>query len=395
MSHGMVQSNDARALDRWKFLRVYYFDACKDALILDGIWPAISAAALAGAAFFQRDWEGGPNVLVGVAAEEQQKEFIGKSIQQYLGRRPSEVELTQEKFAEWAIHAGQSEARLENPALVLRPNNSIHDCPESYNPLLQHSPSLRAAVREFLCQSSPVVVSWLDRVRAQQASRHEIAIQALIALLWAGEPQGLRSHMSFGSHVEGFFYGNKLGLRDSFERHYNSVGESVRAVLRTTREDLDQERFTTPGLLEFAALLCTTFRDLVHGFESGAYHTAASTELVRESERYAASHSSFGALKTPPVSEKVLRLRDSSPVLQAWQILVNLGYLTLKQLGLAPLERFLACYLISRAVEAEIGESATSLMRRFMETGDPSLIISRGAYDRGPEQTHCRAGAMQ
>src|ERR1700752_3588279 len=79
---------------RWLWLRVYYFEECKDDLILDGVWPAVQAAHLTepeSRAYFQRDWLGGPNVLVGLrsACPPSNKSPVAEQIGEYLKAHPS------------------------------------------------------------------------------------------------------------------------------------------------------------------------------------------------------------------------------------------------------------------------------------------------------------------
>jgi len=49
--------------------------------------------------------------------------------------------------------------------------------------------------------------------------------------------------------------------------------------------------------------------------------------------------------------EELFARLDRSSLFRAWQITVNLVYLMMNQLGVRPLERFLACYMVTRAAE--------------------------------------------
>jgi len=76
------------------------------------------------------------------------------------------------------------------------------------------------------------------------------------------------------------------------------------------------------------------------------------------------------------VNQKTKKIMERSTVLQTWRIAVNLVYLMLNQLGLSALERYLACYLITRAAEEIFHEPATGIVQRLADTGDVDQVIS-------------------
>lgn len=379
MSGGFpIRRRNGRDAGDWQFLRVYYFDECKDDLILKGIWPAITARTITRhSAYFQRDWEGGPNVLVGIRYKDTSVPDIVHDINAYLRRHPSMASLSEVEFAAWAAQVATSEARSQIPLMRMQANNSVlTDAHEFSNHVLKHSPALKSAIRNFLCRSSELVVNWLTANRKGSKGKSFIAIRLLIALIWSVEPQRLRAHMSLGSHIQGFFYGQRGDLREAFARHYSRRQKGMVELLSAFVKRLANGSAEPPGMMEYVKLLRWTFADLVAGFREGRYATARGADVVKAASRYVNDTERKGTIRVPPVAEAVIALRDGSVLLQAWQVLVNLTYLALKQLGLTPLERFLACYLVTRAVEDVFGEPAVDLMSQLKRTGDPRLIIS-------------------
>src|SRR5712671_6147905 len=144
----------------WRWMRVYYFEECKDSLILNGIWPAVrKVIARNGAqAYFERDWIGGPNILLGfnnLAAEGMER--CAAEIREYVSMLPSKSQVSQAEFASRTKTLAVLESRRAEDSLrELQPNNTIVcDCEEPYSPLLKTG-MLKDSVRHFLCRSSDV-----------------------------------------------------------------------------------------------------------------------------------------------------------------------------------------------------------------------------------------------
>src|SRR5215469_539565 len=323
--------------DDWNWVRVYYFEKCKDSLILDGVWPAVTTPCKcghSGQAYFYRDWQGGPNVLAGI-----KRCCIGRTsqivaaLEEYVALHPSTIALAQAEQA----HISESLRRHEmiQDTCTLRDNNSVvvdqHD-PEG--PFVK-DPGVKKAYREYLSQSSLYCIRWLHRVRNEGHDRTEAALHLLVALIWLVDPARLRAHVSLMSHAIGLFNGVPEGGRfyHAFDAHYSSPsGAAIRRLVNKDVCLLKDGRDTLPDMSEFLSMLRLFLDDFFDSTLSGQYQPEPMGELI-----------------------------NSSPAWRSWQMTVSLLYRTLNQLGITPLQRFLAGYMISRACTDIYGDDALDL----------------------------------
>jgi Lantibiotic biosynthesis dehydratase C-term len=369
MTEGYRSKGDTH---NWSWLRVYYFAECKDDLILDGVWPAVQVAGLDESecqAYFQRDWLGGPNILLGLRGTSSQPHVlrVAEQIRDYVRARPSAGQLSASQLAQAAESLGRWEGKPNGASVALQPNNSVLiESSEPYSLFLRQD-LLKEAVREFLSRSSEFTVDWLRSIRAGAWQRQYIALQLMIALAWIADPKKLRSHYSFSSHAAGFLRASDSHgrVKNSFsERYQGRDGETVRNVLRTSVDALESGNSSIPRLDAFVALLSHTLSDFCHGLREKRYQPSPAKEFVG------------AALQDPKAFRRMTEILDHNPAWRAWQITISLLYQTLNQLGIKPIERFLACYLLSRAAEDVYGESVESIAEEIDRSGEHAAIFS-------------------
>lgn len=361
----------------WCWLRAYYFEDCKDDLILNAVWPAvleIKAADRQVMAYFERDWIGGPNILLGFNrsySDLVEPLTVGtRRIRDYIDKHPSRTEISSDEFKRRTQRLAILEARDPGDvASAIQPNNTVlTDCKEPFSPLLSPG-ALRQSVREFLCSSSSIVVGWLELVRAGTWQRSQIGLQAMIGLAWLANPENLRSAISFRSHANGFlrFMDSTRRLGEVFSQCYTErEGEAMRRLLTESVDSLQRGAHPLPGMDRYLQLLQSTLRDMYDGIRSGRY---AALPVIQFAPPEQAN----------PQAEINARLREimkSDVTLQAWRITINLLYLMLNQLGLPASERYLACYLVSRAAEDVYGERVASISEELARSGDSSRVIT-------------------
>ena len=325
------------ALSHWSWIRAFYFEPCKDSFILEGVWPAVTPPCECNQVrrvYFQRDWVGGSNILVGHRAccKLTQPAQIASRIEQYLSQSPSQSDIAAPEYQRIAKSLVRHERN--GRADVLQPNNSvIMEQNEPEGPLVQHPP-IKEAYRNYLCDSSRLCINWLSEIRGNVLNRCDLAVHLMIALLWLTDPLYLRSHVSLMSHAIGFFSIDHDGsIRSKFAQRYEGQqGAVIRSMLSADVTALTSGEQVVPKMSEFVLLLQNCLAD---------FYTST------KSKRY----------QPEPMSQHL----DSSPAWRSWQMTVSLLYRTLNQLGLTPLERFLACYLLSRACEDIFGASALEL----------------------------------
>lgn len=322
--------------DEWKWTRVYYFEDCKDQLILDAVWPAIQQiSAGGGTGFFQRKGEGGPNILVGFRGADANGMAAARStINNYLVQNPSrrhfsplEYDRLTQTMLDWEKQGGN---------IPLQPNNTLLDCPAPQSTLLRPG-KLQEAIRRFLCRSAELVVEWLTLVWNGKFRREDLALQAMIALAWVANPTNLRSCVSYGSHAWGFMRkaGPNHKIGEAFARAYESSrGELARSLVQRTVEDLAQGHDYIPGLKKWTSLVRDMLTESYHRLIDGQYQTFSVSQF-----------------DYPEDYRKLLSMLDDSPALRSWQVTVNAVYQALNQLGISSLQRFYSCYLLYRAAD--------------------------------------------
>jgi hypothetical protein len=364
--------------DNWRWLRAYSFEPCKDDLILDGIWPALERACPrppGPVAYFQRDWPGGPHILLGIGSAApgddaaEAVEQVALAIRAYFEAHPSRTALSPADVSRRMASLRKQEHRAGMEPIAPQPNNSVRlETGEPYSPFLTHD-GLKAAVRAFLGATSGFAVSWLRLVRDGRVNRQELCLQLMIALAYVADPERLRPHLSFNSHAQAFLRvrDREGALSRAYAARYDgAAGERVRQVLRDATRNLASGSLTAPPrMLEFVNLLRETLADIYDGLRSGRYQPVPAATLVGDPDR-------GGAVDY----RRLIELLDAHPALRAWQITISLLYQVLNQLGMQAADRFLACYLLSRAAEDVFGEPADRIYQNLNASGDHREMFS-------------------
>jgi Lantibiotic biosynthesis dehydratase C-term len=337
----MLDQSHANTVTSWQWLRVYYFERRKDDLILDGVWPALAKES---AAFFKRDWRGGPNVLVGVEETPDNVSALHEGvdcIQRYLKERPSTSTLDLGKYQQQMRLWADWEAAGADSELEIQPNNSVLvgvDAPGRHAVV---SRQMLETEYRFLAQSTPYVVSWLTSIR-NGSDKAATAMQLLIAVLWIACPSTLRPAASLQSHSNGLMSRYASGrvetspLYRSLENRYASERDQLLTTAREALTRLNAGEDVLPGGTVFVDLMRDTMRSIVRGFRHGRYPRTASLDSPRAR-----------------ASQEAL---DRHVELAAWQVSINLAYAMFNQLGLGVMERLWSCFSTFRIVEDLFGE---------------------------------------
>jgi hypothetical protein len=368
---------DRRTRDRWRWLRAYYFEPCKDDLILDAIWPAMrimTEGQVPARAFYQRDWVRGPNVLIGLHRSRTHAHAIDAGadlLRAYLRTHPSRTALTPGEFEAQMAPVAKRELRPHLAHAALQANNCVViDGPAPVVPLLRDA-TLIAEERRFLCRSASLVVPWLASIRKGVDDRGVIARQILIALAWVASPDRLTASASFYAHAYGFLrHADPSGrLARQFEdRADGEEGETTKRLLRMLRAAPDSSTGRPAGLDAFITLARETLVRVHRALERRAI-TPLPIEELEPTFTFSPN------VETAATQRRLIGLMNESSALRAWQITVNLTYLLLNQLGLRPLQRFLACYLVSRAAADLCGADGARIGIELARTGDATRML--------------------
>jgi hypothetical protein len=217
----------------------------------------------------------------------------------------------------------QLELSIIDDVSILHSNNSVVIQDKEPEALLLRQEAIKEATRDYLSESATFCIEWLRLVRAGSLARHRLALHLMVALIWLADPERLVPHWSLRSHVSGFLRGvDQDGhVARRFHNYYEQqAGAPTRALVTTTVEAMTRRHDVIPGITRFVDTLERTMADFYFGIKAGRYRPEPMTNPMAD-----------------------------IPAWRSWQITISLLYRTLNQLGVTPLERFLACDLVSRA----------------------------------------------
>jgi hypothetical protein len=376
----------------WHWIRVYHADPCKDRLLLEGIEPALETITPGSgrpAFYFERSSVGGPNIVIGLFldAPDLRARAAGaiEQIREYLRTNPSRPR-SRVRAVRMARALATYEARFDDPGDGLVPDGTVVDgCDPPPGAMLGPGPLLEM-IRWSKVQSSRLALDWLKLIRAGACGRSELAVCCLIGVAWVASPERLRAHLSFHSHVNGFFrdVDRAQDLRDAFERHYQGQrGQAVRTLLRRFLKEPGAEM--VPHFQDYLSFVRHAMLDLEAGLVSGTFHAPGPREYGSR-----VSAALLGPVAADAAAAwveerfgKTARILESRPSLRAWQITVNVVYVLLNQLGISPMERFFACYCLTHAIEEVFGESAEDVYGMLVDPQRSASVFSLLSVGRG------------
>jgi hypothetical protein len=347
----------------WQSIYVYYYDADKDALILEGVRPLFHhLAGRVGAASFTRHWRQGPHLRLslrteGATFDEVVRPAAEEIVGEFLARRPSTLLLDPES----ELPAHQRLAQLENERGPLRPwhpDNSIQIIAFDRREETLGNRVTADLVADFHADTTELAFRMIDEVRG--AGRRALAFSLMIATAHALSRSELtRAFVSFRSHAESFLhvFPEAQGLRPIWDEHYGKhAGGLVQRVASVTAA-LDRGDPAAPFIGDWIAALRPYQEWGAELIRTGAMALPSADRVARDSDmsRVSPFHR---RLYTNPRWERTRTSAD----FQLYRLMLNLTYLYLTRLGITPVQRFLLCHLAANAVEERYGISAYELV---------------------------------
>jgi Lantibiotic biosynthesis dehydratase C-term len=347
----------------WTSTHVHYHDD-PIGLILDGVRPLFARVnAAVPEAYFVRHWRQGPHLRLSFRTSPQIYESVigpavAETIGEYLRAHPSSANLDPARL----LHQHQRLAELEGergPLVPWYPDNSIRRAGYDMRLPMLESPRAAEFIAGFHVDTNAPTFAALTRVRRREASLPGIAFDLMIATAHALVPDGItRGFVSFRSHAEAFlsFWPEGRGLRRPWDDHYAEYADRLRDRVRGVVDELTGPREPASDLRRWVEVLGARVR-------RGEELLAAGLTLglrPREAAIVARGSSVFhDALESNPGWAE----RQESLEFQRYRLALNLLYLNLTRLGLAPVQRFRLCHLAANAVEDAYGVSALDLVR--------------------------------
>ncbi|MGW0479062.1 hypothetical protein [Nonomuraea sp. NPDC003214] len=358
----------------------HYFDPEKAPLLRRHFIPlARSLSAEGFAVHLDRHWLHGPHVLLrfepGPGAEAA-AERAADACRRHLVEHPSTVAVDEAALLAEAEAAGRAEL-VPGPYTPIRPDNTVLVREADLGALtaLLGSPQAVAGRCALLSLGLDAVAGSLSYLadRGDTANARIVVALAAMTAHSANYPAGLgRGYQSFLSHVEDFLAHDDPGrtLRAAFDRHWSAHGPGVSAIVRAAAPNPaepvpDDLRALVAGWRDWSA---AAWRHADATLDTGALigsrngHAAVAAGFGGETEirwdfsrrRFSDYHELLNRSNFPRIAV--------SREFGLYRFATNVLYRLLALCDLRPVERYLAAYLFSRAVEEINGMSWRELL---------------------------------
>jgi hypothetical protein len=363
----------------WTVAYVYYHDDGGNPLLLECLAPAARLIVLGGLArgwYFRRHWLRGPHVRLHLQVDDPGRlraveSALRGAVAEFVARRPSRGRPTEAELR--PAHELLANLELcEGPLLPLEPDNSVRFGPDMVDPDAYGGPEGLEVARRFLCGSSRLVLDWLASRRDDPSGLAGDVLDLLVLLArYLRDAEGIpSSYLSYRSHSEAFLnaFDRDGRLRAAFDQRYRAQAPAVRAVaaaylrsgpILTTR--------ATAGWLE---LLNVVYPDILRGADSGAISPPEDfdrrTTAIGRGRIYGSGRPISQFHQAAAGSRLAVDYARSSGY-RARRVLVSLVYHGLLQLGLSPVQKYLACHMVANAIDELTGAS----WREIFASGDP------------------------
>lgn len=373
---------------RWHSYHVFYHDD-QTPLILDAVRPLFRRLdGDVGALSYLRHWRRGPHVRLNVrCTDETGRDVVAPAVHEvvggYLAERPSTARLDPAAL----LPEHRRLARQELDPGPIRPwcaDNSIHPAPFEDRSHVLGGPEAAEMLAGFYADTTDLAFAMTETVAAGGGKR-ALAFDLMAATAHALSGIGLwEGFVSYRSHAEAFLSRSPAGarLRERWDAQYERHAEALTERVRTLVAGLDRPPGRVPYVGEWAEILGRYRRRGLRLIAGGRLTmdppVFGDAEEEARAARGVAEMSDFHrALLASESWPKTL----SADWFTAYRLMLNYTYLHLTRLGMTPMERYLVCHLLARAVEECYGVSAMELIGR---AEPPALlpVSARSADDR-------------
>jgi hypothetical protein len=339
----------------WHSIHVYYYDADKDALILDGVRPLFRRlAGQVDTVSFTRHWRQGPHLRLNMFVDIDTlhsvvRPAVDAVVGEFLANRPSRRLLDPGK--ELAAHRRLAELEEERgPLWPWYPDNSIRVAAYDRREEVVGGPAMADLLADFQARTTQFAFRAIEATAG--VGRRALAFDLMIATAHAFARGGLANgFLSFRSHAESFLhvFAEAHRLRNVWDAHYRAHAAEFVERLGVVTTALDQGalgdwvralepyRAKAAALLRSGELRLPFAGSVPAGAELSSFHQA-----LYEHPQWPATLASVG--------------------FQQYRLVLNLTYLCLTRIGITPVERFFLSHMAANAAEDTYGVSAVDLI---------------------------------
>jgi hypothetical protein len=350
----------------------YYHAPLKAALIRDAVLPALRRARADGLdGYLERHWLHGPHVRIRLegpaAATVAAAETATGSLRDYLATHPSDAGTDTATLLARSVEAGRAEL-VPGPYEPIHPDNTVRVEPADD----RHVHALLAAPQKLACRAEllragigPIeaTTGYLTTTGNTTDNRVWLTLRAM-AVHAAAYPPGIAGgYQSFLSHLEDFLYlhDQRGKLRERFaaqwQRHAPRVREEVARATAASRTDPVITAWADWETRAWGVCAAAASRgdlpmpgDEYRQQARKLAHEATERRFDPGRRGYSLYHLALKAvdfLTAPGIAEHF----------GAYRFATNVFYLVLAICDVTPIERYLAAYLLSEAVQESSGIS--------------------------------------
>ncbi|WP_030264332.1 thiopeptide maturation pyridine synthase [Streptomyces sp. NRRL B-24484] len=339
----------------WRTVNVHHHDPDRTDLLLDAVRPFLRAVAPAASRiWFQPHWRRGPHVRIPIEATPEAFDTVvapavADVLGGYLRAHPSTAVLDERAALEQHRRLARYE-REQGPLTPWEANNSVVVEPYDRRLAVLGGPAAADLLADYYVDTNDTVLAVLEHVRGG-GSRMALAVDLFIAAAHRFLPPVTYGYLSYRGHVDAFLAKHPDGLRERFDRVYETNAERFRQRVVTVTANAGQY-----GALPFGSLLDTLlrYRDRANGLILTG-QLALDTDANGRPEEWGSSWSAWS--DRSPFHRTLGGHRGAADQLGGWnafqqyRVVLNWLYLNMYRIGIGELERNLVCHVVSRAVE--------------------------------------------
>ncbi|WP_370947185.1 hypothetical protein AB5J62_06415 [Amycolatopsis sp. cg5] len=318
----------------------YYHHPVKAPLLREAVLPIAADLTSAGlGVHLERHWLHGPHVRIAIRGEGAESQAAEAAVRlcEYLSVRPSSADIDTATLLAEAAAAGPAEL-IEPPYEPIQPDNTVRLAPARILPTLGlDGAGIRTELLRLGVPAVRAACEFLGDHGDSAASRLQVAMVALTAHA-ARYPAGLTAgYHSYLSHLEDFLANDDPDgrLAAQFEAQWVRHREQVLALVERV----------AGGEETWTAWSEKAWQHVESRLEAGA-------DLSGGAGRRRETFSEYHQLMHQADPEGAMRVR---PDILTYRWCTNMLYQLLLLCDLRPLERYLAAYLVTRAVPVLTG----------------------------------------
>ncbi|MET7464709.1 thiopeptide maturation pyridine synthase [Nonomuraea sp. NPDC005501] len=332
----------------WNSIHVRYYDHDKDPLILHGVRPLFrELAGRVDKLFYTRHWRQGPHLRLNFRTDHDTfTQVVWPAAEKIIGgclaERPSTLPL--DPGQELSSHQRLAELERETgPLTPWFPDNTLRVAEYDDREEVLGGEHMAELVADFYADTTGLAFAMTEA--GGGARRRQLAFKLMVATAHRLSGTDIsQGYFTFRSHAEAFLstFPEARGMRPLWDGYYREHRQTLLAQLRAVLggDDVDASL-----LSDWVAALIPYQRRGARLLEQGAF--VVPTVSAEEESKLAESSPFHRAGYADPVWAQI---RDA-PEFLLYRLMLNLTYLHLTRLGLAPVERFLLCHLLADTVE--------------------------------------------